>query len=333
MNNNMKNFREASDLILKNIYVTNELKRKTLEKCTHRKVSKIKPVLTATFSSALIVFFGIFNYFFHKPTITDNHITKSINQGYKNSSNNENKIQEAPKIAEGIDSHKSHSAASNNIKNNEAAAQKKNIDIAMKDSNNILQNKSINALNENVSTDSQSKNNSNKPSDNILQNRVDAINSKSISNSNFNSNIISDSSSNSNLVTQVNPSLASVPEPLNLEKAEKYFEGKVLLPSYIPEGFKLTDISIPDDKQKCIKLEYSSGSADFEILQTKDLSKLEGTESISIGNNIAYVNSVKDEKTNVVTTKITWILDNIEYSLSSSLPEDSLIKIAKSINN
>jgi hypothetical protein len=323
MNNNMKNFREASDLILKNIYVTNELKRKTLEKCTHRKVSKIKPVLTATFSSALIVFFGIFNYFFHKPTITDNHITKSINQGYKHSSNNENKIQEAPKIAEGIDSHKSHSAASNNIKNNEAVAQKKNIDIAMKDSNNILQNNSINALNENVSTDSQSKNNSNKPSDNILQNRVDAINSKSISNSR----------SNSNLVTQVNPSLASVPEPLNLEKAEKYFEGKVLLPSYIPEGFKLTDISIPDDKQKCIKLEYSLGSADFEILQTKDLSKLEGTESISIGNNIAYVNSVKDEKTNVVTTKITWILDNIEYSLSSSLPEDSLIKIAKSINN
>lgn len=321
MKDNMKNFREASDLILKNIYVTDELKRKTLEKCTHRKVSIIKPGLTATFSAALVVFFGIFIYFSDKPAVTDNHIAKSINQEQKNSLDNENKIQEVPKTTGISDSDKSPSAASNsknNTENNVPAPKEKNVDIAMKDSNNIPQNKSIDAVNENTETASKSRNDSSKTSDSVTQNRVD------VSNSN-NSEI--------NPAAQVYPSLASVPEPLTVEKAEKYFESKILLPSYIPEGFKLTDISIPEDKQKCVKLKYSSSSADFEILQSKNLSKLAGTENISIGNNTAYINSVKDEKTNIITTKITWVQDSVQYSLSSSLPEDSLIKIAKSINN
>ncbi|MBM7868755.1 hypothetical protein JOC70_000224 [Clostridium pascui] len=90
---------------------------------------------------------------------------------------------------------------------------------------------------------------------------------------------------------------------------------------------------ISDENEKCVKLKYSSSSADFEILQSKSLSKLSGTESIYIGNNTAYIDSMKDEKTGVITTKITWIIDDVQYSLFSTLPEDSLIKIAQSINN
>lgn len=328
----MKNFREASDVILKNIYVTDELKRRTLEKCTNRKGFVIKPILTATFSAALMCFLAIFIYFFHKPAVIDNPIAKSIDQEYKNSSNNESKIQETPKTASISDSDKSQAAASdnkNNTKDNTPVTEKKNKDIAMKDSNNIPQSKSIDAANKNTETPAQSKNDSYKPSYNVPQDSAYISNNKSISNSDSNSNLANDS--NSNLAAQVHPSLASVPEPLTTEKAEKYFESKILLPSYIPEGFKLADISIPDDKQKCIKLKYSSDSAYFEILQSKNLSKLEGTKTISIGNNTAYINSIKDEKTNTITTSITWIEDGIQYSLSSSLPEDSLIKIAESI--
>lgn len=340
----MKNFREASELILKNIYVTDELKRKTIEKCTNRKILIKKPVLTATLSVASIVFFGIFIYFFHKPAVTSNNIAKAINQEYKNSSNNEEKIQEAPKTTARSDSNKSPSAASNsknNIKENVAAPHKKNADIAMKDSKNVPQNKSTDAVNANTETASKSRNDSSKISYSAPQDSAYISNSNSDSNSSSNSD--SNSSNNSskindnsnskiNPAAQVHPSLASVPETLTVEKAEKYFESKILLPSFIPEGFKLTDISIPDDKQKCIKLEYSSDSADFEILQSKSLSKLAGTENISIGNNTAYINSIKDEKTNITTTNITWIEDNVQYCLTSSLPEDSLIKIAKSVN-
>ncbi|WP_097025642.1 DUF4367 domain-containing protein [Clostridium peptidivorans] len=323
MKDNMKNFREASDLILKNIYVTDELKRKTLEKCNHRKVSIIKTKLTAAFSAALIVFFGIFIYFFHKSAITNNHIAKSINQEYKNSLDNENKIKEATKIAGSSDSDKSSSVVSNsknNTKNNVPVPQNKNADIAMKGSNNIPQNNNIDAVNENKEADSQSRNDSSKTFDSVPQNRIDISNSDS-------------NNSEMNSVAELHTSLPLAPEPLTIEKAEEYFEDKILLPSYIPEGFALTDISMPDEKQKCIKLKYSSSSADFEILQSKSLSKLSGTENISIGNNTAYINSVKDEKTNIITTKITWIMDNVQYSLSSTLPEDSLIKIAESINN
>lgn len=317
MEDNMKNFREASNLVLENICVTDELKRKTLEKCTHRKESIINTKLTAAFSGALIIFFGIFISLLHKSAITNDNIAKSINQKHENSIDNENKIQEAAKTTGGSDLGKHSPAASNseiNIKNNVAIAEK-NVDIAVKGLNNIPKNKTIDSVKENIEIDSQSRKDSSKASDSILQNRAD----------------ISDSEMNTE--AQSDTSLALVPETLTIEKAAEYFESEILIPSYIPEGFTLTDISIPDENEKCVKLKYSSSSADFEILQSKSLSELSGTESISIGNNTAYIDSMKDEKTGVITTKITWIIDDVQYLLSSTLPENSLIKIAESINN
>ncbi|MBE6068403.1 MAG: DUF4367 domain-containing protein [Clostridium lundense] len=322
MEDKMKNFRETSGLILKNICVTDELKRKTLEKCTHRKASIINTKLTAAFSAVLMVFGGIFITLFHKSAVTNNYIAKSVNQEQKNSLDRENKIQEAAKTTGNSDLDKSSSAAlnnKNNTENNVTILENKNVDIAMKESNNITENKSTDAVKENIKTDSQSINDSSKTSDSILQNRA----------------VINNSDSSNNKIkpeSQLDSSLALVHGLLTIEKAEKYFGDKILFPSYIPEGFMLTGTSIGDEKQKYVKLKYSSSSADFEILQSKSLSKLTGTKNISIGNNTAYIDSVKDQKTNIITTKITWIRDNVQYSLSSSLPEDCLIKIAESIN-
>lgn len=297
MNVNMKNFRKSSDSILKDIYVTDELKRRTLEKCTDRRSLKPKASLAAVFSVVLMVSLGTLIYYFNITAVTDKNVAKSIDQKYKNSSKDETKSSN--------NLNKPHYSVSNN-EDNKHIQENKNA--AVKDSNNTIQNKNIAKTEKKANTVPQSKKDP--------QNITDA------------------SESNDKIGTEprVSSSLASSAEPFTIEKAEKYFESKILLPSYIPEGFKLTDISVPDDKIKCIRLEYTSGSAYFEILQSKDLSESGGTSSISIGDNTAYITSVKDEKANIVTTKITWIMDNIQYSLSSSLPEDSVIKIAESIH-
>lgn len=313
MNVNMKNFKESSDLILKDIYVTDELKRKTLEKCAGRRSLKSKPLLAAAFCIALVAFFGASIYSFNKAAITNKNIAKSIDQKYKNSSDSKNEIQRTPDTASRNDLESPHYAISNNEDNKHV--HQDNIAVT-KGSNTAPQKKSTDTTDKNVNTALQSKNNPDKSSEDNAQNKTDASHS--------NDEISSE--------TKVSSSLAFSAEPLTVEKAEEYFQSTILLPSYIPEGFMLTDISIPDDKIKCIRLEYSSGSAFFEILQSKNLSELEGTNSISIGDNAAYINYIKDEKTNIITTKITWIEDNIQYTVSSNLPEDSIIKIAKSIN-
>lgn len=313
MNINMKKFRESSDLILKDIYVTDELKRKTLEKCTDRSLLKSKPLLAAALSIILAVSLGTLMYSFNKAAITDNKIAKSIDQKYNNSSDSKNEIQRAPDTAGRNNLEKPHYAISNN-KDNKQVHQNNNA--ATKDSNTALQKKSTDTTDKSVNTVPQIKSDSDKSSGDSAQNKTDASHS--------NDEISPES--------KVSSSLAFSAEPLTVEKAEEYFQSTILLPSYIPEGFMLTDISIPDDKIKCIRLKYSSGSGFFEILQSKNLSGLEGTSSISIGNNTAYISSVKDEKTNIITTNITWIKDNIQYTVSSSLPEDSIIKIAESLN-
>lgn len=313
MNINMKKFRESSDLILKDIYVTDELKRKTLEKCTDRSLLKSKPLLAAAFSIVLAVSLGTLMYSFNKAAITDNKIAKSIDQKYKNSSDSEKEIQKTPDTASRKDLERPPYAISNNEDNKQVH---QNNNSATKDSDTAHQKKSTDTTDKNVTTVLQSKSDSDKSSEDNAQNKTDTSHS--------NDEISPES--------KVSSSLAFSAEPLTVEKAEEYFQSTILLPSYIPEGFILTDISIPDDKIKCIRLEYSSGSAFFEILQSKSLSELEGTKSISIGDSAAYINYIKDEKTNIITTKITWIENNIQYTVSSTLPEDSVIKIAESLN-
>lgn len=322
----MKNFRESSNIILKDIYATDELKRKTLEKCANKDLLKVKPLLALTASAAiLIATLGVSNYFSHKPTIDNNYVSKSIKHEYKNSIHNENP-KEPSKIAENNDFDKSNYSSSNN-KINDKTNNKTNNKTNIKNQNSTLQNKNSNTNTVTSSTNTSSKNANNssqdtsnttkhlKSPDSISQNGVDT---------------------NENMDTIVDPSatygLTSSPQSLSMTDAEKYFESKILLPSNIPEGFNLTNVSIPDDKLKCIKLKYSSNSNFFEILQNKNLSELKGTKIISIENNKAYISTIKDEESNITITTISWIMNNVQYSLSGNIPDNSLINIANSIN-
>lgn len=307
MRDNVKNFRETSNIMLKDIYVTDELKRETLEKCVNKKQLKVKPLFAATVSAAvLIVTLGLYNYFYHKSTFVNNYIDKSVKHEYKYSINNENLIKPT-KNAKSEESDKSQYLPSNN-----------NIDPNTKKSGTTLQNKGSNINTYSVNKDTASQNiianKPLKPSDNVLQDETGNNENEDIS-----------------ISSQVPNGLTVPKEPLNISNAEKYFESKILLPSNIPKGFKLTDIWISEDKSKCVKLRYDSDSAFFEILQSKNPSELEGTKTIFIGNNKAYISSIKDEKSNIIITKISWIMNDIEYSLSGNLSEDSIMNIAKSI--
>lgn len=337
MKDNMKNFREDSNLILKDVYVTDELKIKTLEKCANKRRSKAKPLIAATASVAILIATFIVNYFSHKSPIANNYVNKAINYEYKDSIHSETP-KEPSKITDNKDLAKSNYSSLKDENDSKASIKSKNstsdskssksstVDVAAdtvkQSTNNTTDNtteqNTNNTTKQDINTTTEQNTNStsklSRPSDNISQNGVGTKESKGIS-----------------VSSSVSDNLTFADEPLTMEDAKKYFQSKILIPSNIPEGFDLTDISIPDDKLNCISLRYSSKSTFFELLQSKNLSKLEGTKVVSIENNKAYVSSVKDEKSNTIITKITWITNNIQYSLSGNLPDNSLINIAKSI--
>jgi hypothetical protein len=315
MKDNMENFKKVSDEILKDIYITDELEKKILEKCINKRFLKLNALFVSTaFAAILIVTFGMYNYFSHKPTLANNYINNSIKHEYKNSVDSK-EVKNSPQIAENkkMDNSKDSTLNNeNNIKNDNYALQNKS-----SNSNTVIENKNTNKVVKSTNTIPQNLDNTTKP----LKSSGDV--SKDQTNDDKDKNI--DKSIPSG------PNLSCSPTSLNIKDAEKHFGSKILLPSYIPEGFDIASISIPDNKVKCIKLSYSSDSSYFEILQSKSLSNLEGNKIIAIENNKAYVSSIKDEKSNTVNTKISWIVNNIEYSLYGNLKEDSLINVAKSI--
>lgn len=328
MKDNMENLREASNTLLKDIYITDELMKKTLEKCNNKRFFKVTPLLASTISAALLIgTWGVYNYFLHKTTIANNYTNNSIKHEYKDTVNTVNS-KDTSKVSENKNSDSSKSIALQNENNTGNV-------------NSTLQSKGSS-----TSTVTKNTNTSAEPFDNISKNGVDnsqinstSQNKDSTTNITNNNTYIAPQSKMSNeenkdmyLKSEAPTVSASLSESLNMASAEKYFGSEILLPTNIPEDFNLTAISIPDEKLKCIKLNYSSNSTYFELLQNKNLSKLEGSKIITIKNSKAYVSSTKDEQSNTVTTKITWIMNNIEYSLYGNLPEDSLINIARSIN-
>ncbi|WPC39714.1 DUF4367 domain-containing protein [Clostridium sp. JS66] len=309
MKDNLENFKQISDEILEDIYVTDELERKTLEKCNNKKIFKLNPLIVSTASvAALIVTFGIYNHFSHNTNVAYNSVKHEDKNTIK-----ENKG--LPKIAENKKVDDSKDLALNNEKKHNSESQNKNLN-----SNTITENPNLttnttntNTIIKKADTASQSSNDNNKPLSPSKDNSKDQMNTKK------------DVDKDIDRSVPERANLSCSERPLDIEAAENYFEGKILLPSYVPQGFALTNISIPDHNEKCIKLSYSSDSSYFEILQSKNLSNLKEEKIISVGNNKAY------ESQNDTDTKISWITSDIQYTLSGNLTENSLIDIAKSI--
>lgn len=302
MRDNMKNFRDESNEILKNICVTDELKRKTLERCrnkrcSNRRLLKLKPVLIVSAVFAILIFtFKLYN-FSHKTDIarnyvkpTQKYVDKSINNDHKETKDNQT-LREISKAKE---------------TENPIVQDKSN---AKNSTNNVSSNKNTTIQNKN-----------------ILPQNTDNYKAESPGTSQENEK--EDDKNHSGDLSAVRPSgVASSAESLSMKDAEKYFESKVLLPSYVPEGFELSNISIPCEGVKSITIKYSSNSKYFIIQESKSLSGLKGDKILYIGSSKAYVNYFKYDQ----SISVSWIMNNVEYSLYGNIQENSLIDIANSI--
>ncbi|AKA67950.1 DUF4367 domain-containing protein [Clostridium scatologenes] len=311
MKDKLENFKQISDEILEDICVTDELERKTLEKCNNKRFFKLNPLIVSTISiAALIVTFGLYNHFSHNTNVAYNSVKHE-------DENNIKKDKELPKIVENKKEDHSKDSTLNDEEKYDSETKNKKIN-----SNTIIENtklpvdiKNTDTAIKKVDTPSQNSNNTNNkslnPSEDNLKNAKNDI----------------DKDVDKTAPQGVNLSCSE--RPLDIEAAEEYFEGKISLPSYVPKGFTLINISIPDNNKKCVKLSYSSDAFYFEILQSKSLSNMQEDKTISVGNNKGCETSVKDA--NNTNTKISWINSDIQYTLSGNLPENSLIDIAKSI--
>lgn len=311
MKDKLENFKQISDEILEDICVTDELERKTLEKCNNERFFKLGPLIVSTISiAALIVTFGLYNHFSHNTNVAYNSVKHE-------DENNIKKDKELPKIVENKKEDHSKDSTLNNEEKYDSETKNKKIN-----SNTIIENiklpvdiKNTDTAIKKQDTPSQNSNNTNNKSLNPSKDNL--------------KNAKNDIDKDVDKTAPQGVNLSCVERPLDIESAEEYFEGKILLPSYVPKGFALTNISIPENNEKCVKLSYSSDTFYFEILQSKNLSNMQEDKIVYVGNNKGYETSVKDE--NNTNTKISWINSDIQYTLSGNLPENSLIDIAKSI--
>lgn len=73
MKDNMRNLREITNLVLKDIHVTEKLKDDTLKKCKYKKKLRLKPIYAVGISTAIIIF-ALIDY--HHYTNFHSNITK-----------------------------------------------------------------------------------------------------------------------------------------------------------------------------------------------------------------------------------------------------------------
>ncbi|WML33692.1 DUF4367 domain-containing protein [Clostridium sp. OS1-26] len=341
MNKDINNLREITDSVLKDIKVTDELKSLTLKKCREEKKYNIKPIFI-TAASAAIMAFSVFSYKFilHNPNLTRNNNSKEV--AHKSVSLNDHNNDHS--------SDKSNIAKQDNLKNNvvnnenqsKTTAQQNDRNTTLKNNQSGEKTTSSNSNKSSKLEDSTKDKTSNKteeikPTSNLPENKTA---NKAPENSilNNSTNKINDVPANSTLNKELPSVKASLdaPKSTTIADAENFWGGKILTPSYVPEGFELTDISIPKDNSKeiCVKLNYSFENIYFKIVQNKSTTYTSyvGT-SVDIKGSKAYVSKSKDANNPSLTiTEIKWITNNIQYTITGNLPESELTKILNSIN-
>lgn len=343
MKDDISNLKETTDLILKDIYVTDELKARTSEMCKKEKNKILVPFITAA-ASAVAITLSLTEYQYFSHRIDSNLI--NTKQATHNINNNSNiTMENADKTPDYTLNTKVNQNLSKDLTKNYTNNQNKvNLDTAtnisksknstektIANNNTILKDTSTNT----VSTDndnkvaSQNKILEKQMSETVLNNTVSDVTMAPDTNCTKESNSISDS-------IPINPSIRTVTGTLSTAEAEKYWGGAIILPSYIPSGFELTDISIPkDDKEKYVKLTYSLNNTYFKITENKS-TKYNITGKSIIMNNINITitvdkNDTSNTTTNAIIIQIVLEKDNIQYLIIGNISEMELTNIVKSL--
>lgn len=348
MKDDIRNLKEITDLVLKDVYVTDELKSKTLELCKKEKSNILKPFLAAASSAAIIaISLTGYQYFSHK---TDNSLnTKQIAQNINNinsdnpknstgsfpNNNSSSKIDEKPKpetpYKNTKDKNSSNSNSttsshngftsdtleSNKIYIDSSKAIPKNDDVVSSTKSDIVQNDMVQT---NKAPETQASTNS---STNKVTNSSPMLKDSSV-----------EKNSASIVASLPSPSITTLADTLSTAEAEKYWGSKLSLPAYIPNNFELTDISIPkDNKEIYVKFTYSSKNSYFKITQNKSTKYNITGKSVDINGINAAITQNKDEtNSSTIITQIIWVKDNIQYSVIGNISDVELINIAKSIS-
>ncbi|WP_416176582.1 DUF4367 domain-containing protein [Clostridium sp.] len=343
MKDNMKFFRDMANSALDDLHVTEELKEKTLKRCKTNYKTKIrigmKPSFLAAICAALFAF---------TTTGYNNLFSKNISKKYNLSiSTTEQKLEDIGNIIKNsiINPSSNEDDLKSDSTNNTKYSYNKNLN---KDSENTKNTKDTKDIKENVTEDKSNQNlekasqikitnkESNESSEisekNVIEeNTTEATNDQNpqISTENKEINEKEDSTEKDQSKDKVS-SLSEAPEVITISDAEKSFDSKVCVPSYIPDGFNLDSIDLPDnDSEKFVVMNYSSDKSHFTIRQDRNINFNNNVgEKIYIGAIRAYCVWVE----NCSEFRISCNKNSIQYVIQGNLSKDTLIKILTSIN-
>lgn len=328
MKDNMRNLREITNLVLKDIHVTEKLKNDTLKKCKYNKKIKLKPAYAAGISAAIITL-SLINYKYYtngditKKYIYNNPIAKVSIQAWNKITGKS--VEPSLKTTEDKSKETTPDAINPSINSEVSQNTKKDTDSKSnptsdsKDSeSNLNKNSSIEASSpESKATDSQKENTTPETADKTTdETSTEALEETKVISSDM-------------------PNLAS---------AQDYFGGSISTPSYVPENFTLTDIHIPEDIQtgKIVTMDYNSPENKyFKLTQSKKDATISPYNSFNIAGEKVSINDAiqgyiciynDPAVSNSSIVQISWIKDNIEYTLYGNISKDSILSIAKSID-
>lgn len=117
-------------------------------------------------------------------------------------------------------------------------------------------------------------------------------------------------------------------EKITLEEAKKTAGFTVLTPGYVPDGFKIKEITkVGKGDKGIITLNYQNGNKSLIIIENKkvgDFKQPSDSEKIKINGNDGSITTTKG------TTIVMWIQEGTMITLTGEVDKDTVLKIAES---
>lgn len=336
MKDNMKFFKDIVNSSLEDIHVTDELKEKTLNKCKKLNKRKIQPAYVAGICAVFMAFATTgYNYLF--PDKIDKKYSLNISATERQLENLGNLIKNSI-----INPSPNKSPNKSALKDNKYAYDKN--DTKSEDLKNTAKvnhksdtNKKTDDVSNTVDDVTSTKDiEVNKIESKDEQSQIAYVDPKSTppvesTASSQNAPEKSSSDTSGNQQQDTHDSISSIsPHLMNMNSVESNFGQKVTTPSYIPDGFKLTNINIPDnDTEKFVKMNYASKNEHFTIRQDRN---------INFNNNIGeklYIDGVQAYSSwveNCGELRIALNKNNIQYVIQGNISKDMIISIMESMN-
>ncbi|MDF2673747.1 MAG: hypothetical protein K0R09_2012 [Clostridiales bacterium] len=119
----------------------------------------------------------------------------------------------------------------------------------------------------------------------------------------------------------------------SLDEAKKYLDGAVLIPSYIPKGFKLDTIQAVSSKAGIVEniyLTYTLEDMTFIISMEKDKEWKDFSlyRDVDVNGATGHIKSYVSEQE---LSELRWFAGSVLYTVEGSLSEEQAIRIAQSL--